>query len=249
MIESLPPRSTRVADIVTRISQMISRGALKPGDFLPPQRELADQLGVGANTLREAVQTLIGIGLLESHPGKGTWVRQDALDAVFQPAAVKARLGELDVWMIYETRQVLEVAVAGFAAQRATVEDIQRIWDTQRAAEEAVGDLERFVPADMEFHRAVAEASHNDLLTHFFYLVHKLLFEFLLELSALPRIKECGLGYQRVMAQAIEAHDVEKARAAATELMEEVRRALEAAEQTSPLLRTSQTIRMENRGA
>ena len=57
---------------------MIVGGQLRPGEYLPPQRELAARFGVGASTMREAVQTLIAVGLLQSHPGKGTWVREDA---------------------------------------------------------------------------------------------------------------------------------------------------------------------------
>ncbi len=60
---------------------MIVGGQLRPGEFLPPQRELAALFGVGASTMREAVQTLIAVGLLQSHPGKGTWVREDSASA------------------------------------------------------------------------------------------------------------------------------------------------------------------------
>ena len=67
-----------------------------PMELLPPQRELTARFGVGASTMREAVQTLIAVGLLQSHPGKGTWVREDAGAGLIHPEAVRARLGELN---------------------------------------------------------------------------------------------------------------------------------------------------------
>ena len=75
---------------------MIVGGQLQPGEFLPPQKELAVRFGVGASTIREAVQTLIAVGLLRSHPGKGTWVQEDSGVGLIHPEAVKARLGELE---------------------------------------------------------------------------------------------------------------------------------------------------------
>ena len=104
-------RSSLVDDTATELRQMIVGGQLRPGEYLPPQRELAARFGVGASTMREAVQTLIAVGLLQSHPGKGTWVREDAGAGLIHPEAVKARLGELNARSLAEARSVVEVAL------------------------------------------------------------------------------------------------------------------------------------------
>jgi GntR family transcriptional regulator, transcriptional repressor for pyruvate dehydrogenase complex len=218
-IESLPPRNTFVSDIVARLSQMIFRGEFKPGEMLPPQRELAATLGVGANTMREAIQALVGIGLVEAHPGKGTWVRADAVDTLIHPSAVRARMAGLSAQMVYETRSLVEVGLTVLAAERATDDEIARIWRAMHEMEAAVEDTEAFVRADLEFHLAVAEASHNDLLYQLYRLSNRLLEEFVLDVVDRPRVKEDALRMQRAIVQAVELHDPERARAAATEHM------------------------------
>jgi GntR family transcriptional regulator, transcriptional repressor for pyruvate dehydrogenase complex len=217
---------TLVSDVSREISQMIITGKYKPGDFLPPHKELAAQMGVGASTIREAVQVLAGMGLLESHPGRGTWVRGEGLDSLIHPAAIKARLGELHAWTVYETRLVIEVPLTQFAAKRATAPEIARIW-AALAAMEASQDLEEFVRADLEFHLAVATASHNDLLKQFYLLSRDLLAEVIAELLKLPNVKEDAINVQRAIAAAIERHDAEGARLAALQHMGDVGRLLD----------------------
>jgi GntR family transcriptional regulator, transcriptional repressor for pyruvate dehydrogenase complex len=208
-------RSTIVEDIAEELRAMILTGQIQPGQFLEPQKALADRLGVGLSTVRESIQLLAAVGLVESHPGKGTWVRQDALDKVFNPTAVKTRLGNLNARQVYEARLVIEVGLTRFAAQRATEEDIQRIWQTIHAMETAAGDEDVFVQSDLEFHLAVARAGHNDLLEQFYHLVRELLSEVITEMVMLPRVKGESILLQRTIAEAIEAHDVPSAQEAA----------------------------------
>lgn len=208
-------RNTLVADVAHELRQMILTGKIQPGEFLPSRKDLAVQFGVGLSTVQEAIQALTALGLLESRPGKGTWVREDALDALIHPAMVKARLGELNAQQVYEARSVIEVALTEFAAQRATPEDIQRIWDALRAMEATVDNDGAFVEADLEFHLAVAKAGHNELLEQFYHLARKLLSEVITEMVKLPKVKEKSILFQKAIAEAIEQRDVRKARQAA----------------------------------
>jgi len=208
-------RNTLVADVAHELRQMILTGKIQPGEFLPSRKDLAVQFGVGLSTVQEAIQALTALGLLESRPGKGTWVREDALDALIHPAMVKARLGELNAQQVYEARSVIEVALTEFAAQRATPEDIQRIWDALRAMEATVDNDGAFVEADLEFHLAVAKAGHNELLEQFYHLARRLLSEVITEMVKLPKVKEKSILFQKAIAEAIEQRDVRKARQAA----------------------------------
>ncbi len=208
-------RNTLVADVAHELRQMILTGKIQPGEFLPSRKDLAVQFGVGLSTVQEAIQALTALGLLESRPGKGTWVREDALDALIHPAMVKARLGELNAQQVYEARSVIEVALTEFAAQRATPEDIQRIWDALRAMEATVDNDGAFVEADLEFHLAVAKAGHNELLEQFYHLARKLLSEVITEMVKLPKVKDKSILFQKAIAEAIEQRDVRKARQAA----------------------------------
>ena len=67
-------RSTLVADITQELRQMILTGKVQPGEFLPSRKDLAAQFGVGLSTVHEAIQALTAVGMVESHPGKGTWM-------------------------------------------------------------------------------------------------------------------------------------------------------------------------------
>ncbi len=208
-------RNTLVADIIQELRQMILTGKVQPGEFLPSRKDLASQFGVGLSTVQEAIQALTAVGMVESHPGKGTWVRHDALDTLIHPAVLNARLGELNIREVYEARSVIEVALTELAAQQATPDDIERIWDALKAMEATVENEEAFVEADLEFHLAVAKAGHNDLLEQFYHLARKLLSEAITEMVKLPKVKDESIRFQRAIAEAIEQRDVHKARQAA----------------------------------
>jgi GntR family transcriptional repressor for pyruvate dehydrogenase complex len=199
---------------------MILSGQLQPGQLLEPQKALAERYGVGLSTLRESIQALEAVGLVASHPGKGTWVRQDALNTVFNSTEVKTRLGELNAQQVYEARSVVEVGLTRFAALRASPEDIRLIWQALEAMQSGLSDEKAFVQADLEFHLAVARASHNQLLEQFYHLVRELLSEVITELVLLPDVKEESIVLQRSIVKAIQAHDVPSAEAAALEHMQ-----------------------------
>ena len=113
-------RSTLVADITQELRQMISTGKVQPGEFLPSRKDLAAQFGVGLSTVHEAIRALTAVGMVESRPGQGTWVRHDALETRIYPAVANTRLGELNAGKVYEARSVIEVGLTEFAAQRAS---------------------------------------------------------------------------------------------------------------------------------
>lgn len=215
-------RSTLVNGVVKELRQMILSGQIPPGQFLPPRKTLAAQFGVGLSTIHEAIQALAAIGMVSSHPGKGTWVRPDALDTLIHPTVVEARMGHLNARQVYEARSVIEVALTELAARRAAPADIDRIWAALHAMEAAVNNNTAFVEADLEFHLAVARAGHNDLLEQLYHLARKLLADVITEMVRLPNVKEDAIRFQKAIAQAIVEHNPGKARRAATAHMRSV---------------------------
>ena len=220
-------KSSLVDDTAAELRQMIVGGQLRPGEFLPPQRDLAARLGVGASTMREAVQTLIAVGLLQAHPGKGTWVREDAGAGLIHPEAVRARLGELNARSLAEARSVVEVALTELAATRATAEDLARIRAAMTAMRENATDLPAFIRADFEFHLAIADAGHNELLAQFYHLTRSLFKEVSYELISLPMVQDESIEIQAAVLQAIEARDPQGARQAAEAHMQYIYRLLD----------------------
>ncbi len=117
---------------------------------------------------------------------------------------------------------MIEVGLTRFAAERATAEEIETIWQAQRNMEAAaaLADEEGFVKADLEFHLAVAKAGHNHLLEQFYHLVRELLSEVITEMVALPNVKDELIVLQRAIAQAIEAKDTQRAQEEAQKHMQ-----------------------------
>lgn len=220
-------RKTIVDDIADDLRAQILSGRLEPGEFLEPQKVLAERYGVGLTTVRESIQALAAVGLVASHPGKGTWVRVDALHTIFNPTEIKTRLGELNAQQVYEARSIVEVGLTRFAALRATKKDIAAIWKALGEMEANLADEAAFVQADLEFHQAVACAGHNQLLEQFYFLVRNLLSEVITEMIMLPNVKEESVVLQREIAQAIQSHQVDRAEQAALKHMRYIEQILE----------------------
>ena len=171
-------REARLSDKVTEaILETIASNELKPGDPLPPERELGRQFGVSRTVIREAVRALAAKGLLEVRSGSG--VRIVAVDegTVRESMRHFVRGSRLDYGKVNEVRHVLEVAAAGLAAERATEEDVAAMDETIAALENECHDLEKSVLHDLAFHRAIATATHNEL----FLVLHDSMGEMLLE--------------------------------------------------------------------
>ena len=216
----LRPNHTLVDYVVQELRQMILDGDFRPGDYLPPRKTLAQRFEVGLSTIHEAIQALTAVGMLAARPGKGTWVRPDALDTVVHSSLLESRLGELEFDQLVEARAVVEVALCEMAAARATLPEEVAIWQALDRMEAGLDDDAAFVAADLEFHFAVARAAHNDLLEQFYHLSRQLFEAAIQDLIEMPSVKENGLRLQKEIAAAIADHDVERARRAALAHME-----------------------------
>src|SRR4051794_1077748 len=142
---------------------MIASGDLKPGDLLPPERELGTQFGVSRTVIREAVRALKGKGLLDVRSGSGVRIRAVDESTVRESMRHFVHGSMVDYAKVDEGRRVLEVAAAGLAAERATEEDIAEMDDTiERFANESPAPeaSARIAP---ESPRAAPRAPHNEL--------------------------------------------------------------------------------------
>jgi GntR family transcriptional repressor for pyruvate dehydrogenase complex len=219
MVVSQVHGETLVDEVVHEIRQMVLKGAVEPGGFLPTRKELAERFGVGLSTIHEAIQALSAVGMLASRSGKGTWVREDALDVLIHPEAVRTRLGELNAREVYEARAVIEIALTEMAAKRATKGDVHRIRGAMERLEAAFEDNQAFVEADLDFHLAVARASRNELLEQFYHLSRKLIADVIREMVDLPDVKSDSIRHQQAITEAVERGDPARARQAAVDHM------------------------------
>lgn len=153
------------ADKISRqIRSLITSGQLKPGDRLPPERKLAEKLGVGRTHVREALQKLEFYGILKTLPQSGTIVAGLGITALEGLISDVLKLENSDFASLVETRVILETHAAKLAAQRRTPEDLISIQKALKAYEKKVKEGKQAVEEDLMFHLKIAEASKNSVL-------------------------------------------------------------------------------------
>lgn len=170
MIETLTlapgRRELLTDDIVKRLVGLILDAGLRPGDKLPSERELMVRLSVGRSSLREAVRTLAALGVVDVRVGSGMFVADGESSVLTMPLSWGLLMGERSAQEVVEARRVVEVELAGLAAERATEAEIAAIGEKLALMSASLNDAEAFARYDLEFHMAVARAAHNQVLFH-----------------------------------------------------------------------------------
>lgn len=166
-VEAPVARRKLSGEVFDRLLARISAGEFPQGSRLPSERELMERLGVGRPSVREALQALERMGFVTIVHGEGARV---------QPLSAQEVIGQMSEAVLFmlantedmlehlkEARLMFEVAMARLAAQRATKADIERLrlaLETHRAS---LDDPQKFLETDLEFHAAIAAASHNPI--------------------------------------------------------------------------------------
>jgi GntR family transcriptional regulator, transcriptional repressor for pyruvate dehydrogenase complex len=168
-INSMRIERKRLTDqIIDQLIAMVTDGKLKPGDKLPSETALMEQFGVGRSSLREAIGALSLIGMLTVRPGHGTHVAPSVGESFSKPL----RWGMFVSWReklheFIEARISLEQTLVGMAAERATEKDLAEILRGLNLLKSSKLTKRRAIQADLVFHMAIANASHNSVLARF----------------------------------------------------------------------------------
>ena len=170
-------KHTRVSDeIVHQVKTLISEGKLKPGDHLPPERDLVKEFGVSRPSLREALNTLVTMGFLEVR-GKRTFIKSVASESMQDPLSLLIKTDTQKIFDLIEVRKALEAWGAFLAAQRATEEDIKRLENILEEMRKAFEQGRSWEKQDADFHLGIAQATHNTIQTHMMSTIYDLLRE------------------------------------------------------------------------
>lgn len=158
------PRTTLTNSTFEQLLSYVVNGSWKPGDRIPPERDLCQQLGIARTSLREALKAMELIGMLDCRVGDGTYVcpRSEFLSRPLLWAFTGTDHEELQD--IMETRTIIEENIAGLAAERATPDQIQEIGHAVQMMRDCIARGETILEADMAFHLAVSAAAHNDVM-------------------------------------------------------------------------------------
>lgn len=165
-------RGGQTAIATSRLGSRIVQRVYTPAAALPIEPDLAAELGVSRNSLREAVKTLVGKGLLSVSPRRGTFVTASSewnlLDKDILNWYMESPTESLEILGdIAELRHIIEPAAAKIAAKNATREDVAAITAAYHDMEANADNPRRFVDADIEFHEAILRATHNSVLCSF----------------------------------------------------------------------------------
>lgn len=146
------------------ILNLIEQGVLRPGDRLPPQRQLCAQMSLSQTAVREALRGLASIGVIEIQPGRGTFVSRIRPDLLVRPEALFGILERETLLQALEVRRILEVEAIALAAQRATEGDLREIETELRQIQMGLKSDDKALLHSPKFHLAIAKATHNEVL-------------------------------------------------------------------------------------
>jgi len=221
-----PPRSGPATEqVVARVYELIKRDELKPGDRLPPERELAKELGISRPSLRSGLSSLMSMGVLKSRQGAGTFIAAGPPVLDSEPLRLLAALHGFSFEHMFETRSVLEVGAAGLAAERATGDQLATMSEEIAEMFAALDNPQQFLVHDIGFHRAVAAASGNPTLATLVEMVSAVMYERRRETIDRAHDFNEALELHREVYRAIRAKKPDDARAAMREHIDRARRA------------------------
>jgi GntR family transcriptional repressor for pyruvate dehydrogenase complex len=215
--------------LALQLERAILQRDYRPGERLPAERQWAQRLGVSRTVLREALGQLVERGLVVRRQGAGTFVseRPDARRA--DPWTQLLQRQPLMQGDLLEFRDMLEARCAELAAQRATAEDLTRLQARHDAVQMAYTRADRAaqVQADVAFHRAVAEASHNPVFSYLIGTLLELLHEHvrisIADVAPASDVAQQLSQQHTALWQAVAAHDPDAARHAAQQHIAYVR--------------------------
>ena len=204
------PISSEVAQIL--MDHLLHDG-YEVGQRIPSERALAASLGVGRSVIREALKSLALLGLVQVRPGDGNYLQSRSSGLLPNTFEWGMLLESNMIVDLIEARRELEVVLAGFAASRRTENDIAELHQLLESMRTAPAD-ERFVEVDVAFHLRIAHAAGNAVLQQMLESTHSLLYSWITRVIEAEGDTSTSVAEHVPVLDAIEAGDVEAARAA-----------------------------------
>lgn len=165
-------RKTRVKDAVyQQMLQAVLREEWKPGEKIPSENQLAQLFNVSRIAIRESIQKLVSLGILESKQGGGTYVCKMDGSQILTPIVPFVALNDISLKHMLEFRKIIEGGSAGLAAEQACANDITYLESNVAEMEANMGDIERRTSLDIEFHIYIAHMTKNPIIIQMYELL------------------------------------------------------------------------------
>jgi GntR family transcriptional repressor for pyruvate dehydrogenase complex len=208
------PSADSAAQVVAHVRELIDRGTLGPGARLPPERDLARQVGVSRPTVRAGLRTLAALGVVRSRRGSGTYIPEGPPTLGAEALSFLAALHKFTIDDVYEVRRILEVGAAGLAAERATPDHLATLAEEVTGLFASLSDRQVFLVHDINFHRSIAAASGNPIVASLVEMVSALHYErrrATAERAADRELRDAADAHRQIY-QAVRTHDADRAR-------------------------------------
>ncbi|MFA5447391.1 MAG: FadR/GntR family transcriptional regulator [Sphaerochaeta sp.] len=201
------PTKRKLADYVfDEIKRMLIDGQLKEGDKLPNQVDFAAQLGVSRLPLREAMQRLSQLGVIEEKPGAGTRIINGNPETWGEEPKAPFLSDKEAAFELLDARRILEINVIQSSYERLTADDVILLEQDIRNMEEALRneDTSTYLKNDMLFHFHLTNGAHNRYLNHMLLTLHSLLEQFMIEIfEIIPHLVNTSMNFHRSIFEAI----------------------------------------------
>jgi len=162
-----PIKTSKIPDeVYKQIVSMISSGQVKPGQKLPSEREMASDLGISRQSIREALYRAETIGLIEVRQGEGSFVLSSVGESLSSPLAVLLAEQAERVFEFLEIRKLIEGWCAEKAAVEADADDLEKMQEILEMMKELSTENRKWQEADVEFHFSVVAATHHVIAMH-----------------------------------------------------------------------------------
>ena len=198
-------KSTVPGQVIEQIKELLVKGELKRGDRLPPERQLADMLGVSRPSLREALRALEYAGMLETRVGEGIFVA-DGDSIMMNNLLMLHLIKQYALEEMIEVRKVLETSNVRFAVLRARDEDLAALKEILEQSRGQIANKAAFIKSDYAFHQAIAVASGNSILATMLQTMRTMMSDFNSQLLTSQEGRQQVYAHHKKIVEAI-CHD------------------------------------------
>ena len=208
------PKNALSEEIVGRLLELLKAKKLRPGEKLPPERELAEQLQVSRPSLREALRALAIMHVVETRQGSGTSITSLQPELLVEHLDFVFALADSTYLSLFEARKVVEVGICGLAAERITDEDLARLEGCLEQSLAGLSDANLYFQADVALHEIITEAAESPVLSRIMASISHLVRASRERTSVLPNIAYQTIEDHRAIVSALKQHNPEAARQA-----------------------------------
>lgn len=198
--------------VVQRIKELLQRGELKAGSRLPPERELAEMLGISRPSLRTALKALSVMGIIRAKPGAGTFIAEARPEIFAEPMEFMTLIHNTKTAELFEARRIIEAGLVELAAERATSEHLKAIAAEIEGMRRSLNDPEKFLKHDVGFHQALATAAGNKVMSGVMDTVAALLLQVRRESIARSSDKEDAVEWHERIYEAVRQRESRRAK-------------------------------------